>query len=202
MVKIVKDTNEMDAVVQKYCGVVAESTNELCEGCRIKNLCEPIDGYFEDNPDVLEVAYREVVQADDGMGCENCLYFNREVNDYPCTECKFNKYRSDPAYETTPLFWTDIKFEASAPTEQNEEVTNEVTNEVATNAVNHPSHYNQSGMECIDEMVLIFGREATKHFCLLNAWKYRARAMYKNGQEDMDKANWYIAKYKELTLNE
>lgn len=67
-------------------------------------------------------------------------------------------------------------------------------------SVNHPSHYNQEGgMECIDEMILIFGREATMHFCLCNAWKYRYRANEKNGKEDMDKANWYIKKYKELS---
>ena len=64
--------------------------------------------------------------------------------------------------------------------------------------VNHPNHYNNGGMECIDEMVLIFGKGATMHFCLCNAWKYRYRANAKNGQEDLDKANWYIAKYKEL----
>jgi hypothetical protein len=64
--------------------------------------------------------------------------------------------------------------------------------------INHPTHYTNGGMECIDEMQLIFGRTATMNFCLLNAWKYRKRAMYKNGQEDMDKSDWYIAKYKEL----
>lgn len=65
-------------------------------------------------------------------------------------------------------------------------------------AVNHPSHYNNGGMECIDEMVLIFGVEATMHFCLLNAWKYRARCLYKNGDEDIQKSHWYLAKYKKL----
>lgn len=68
----------------------------------------------------------------------------------------------------------------------------------ANDNVNHPSHYNNGGMECIDEMVLIFGKEATMHFCLCNAWKYRYRANAKNGQEDLDKAHWYIAKYKKL----
>lgn len=63
--------------------------------------------------------------------------------------------------------------------------------------VNHPNHYN-SGMECIDEMLLIFGKEATEHFCLLNAWKYRYRAIDKNGKEDLEKSHWYINKYKEL----
>ena len=69
---------------------------------------------------------------------------------------------------------------------------------VLNEMVNHPNHYNQGGMECIDEMLLIFGKEAIMNFCLCNAWKYRYRANAKNGQEDMDKANWYIAKYKEL----
>ena len=65
--------------------------------------------------------------------------------------------------------------------------------------VNHPIHYNQNGMECIDEMILVFGVEAVKHFCICNAWKYRYRANKKNGKEDLEKANWYINKFKELT---
>lgn len=66
--------------------------------------------------------------------------------------------------------------------------------------VNHPRHYNrEGGMECLDEMVLIFGREATMHFCLLNAWKYRYRAGSKeNGAQDLAKSDFYINKYKEL----
>jgi hypothetical protein len=63
--------------------------------------------------------------------------------------------------------------------------------------VNKPSHYNH-GMECIDEMILIFGIDAVMTFCKLNVWKYRKRALHKNGQEDIDKSNWYINKYYEL----
>lgn len=65
-------------------------------------------------------------------------------------------------------------------------------------SINHPDHYCHGGMECIDEMELIFGREAVVHFCLLNAWKYRKRALFKNGEEDIVKSDWYLAKYKEL----
>lgn len=65
-------------------------------------------------------------------------------------------------------------------------------------SINHPDHYCHGGMECIDEMLLIFGREAVMHFCLLNAWKYRKRALFKNGEEDIAKSDWYLAKYKEL----
>lgn len=64
--------------------------------------------------------------------------------------------------------------------------------------VNHPPHYTNGGMECIDELIYVFGTHAVKAFCLCNVWKYRKRALYKNGQEDLDKADWYMAKYKEL----
>ena len=65
--------------------------------------------------------------------------------------------------------------------------------------VNHPKHYcRQDAIECIDEMLLIFGEEAVMHFCLCNAWKYRYRAADKNGEEDLKKSDWYLKKYKEL----
>jgi hypothetical protein len=54
-------------------------------------------------------------------------------------------------------------------------------------------------METIDEMLLLFGVEEVKSFCKLNAWKYRSRAMFKNGEEDLAKSDWYLRKYKELT---
>jgi len=65
---------------------------------------------------------------------------------------------------------------------------------------NHPRHYNREGaIECIDEMEMVFGPEATAHFCLLNCWKYRYRAGLKNdGYEDLEKSDWYMRKYKEL----
>lgn len=65
--------------------------------------------------------------------------------------------------------------------------------------VNHPEHYTHGGMECIDEMQLVFGTEAVKHFCLCNVWKYRKRALFKNKEEDLKKADWYMNKYKELS---
>jgi hypothetical protein len=68
-----------------------------------------------------------------------------------------------------------------------------------TEAVNHPQHYiREGGMECIDEMILVFGIEATMSFCLLNAWKYRYRAAGKGGEEDLKKSDWYMSKYAEL----
>ena len=65
--------------------------------------------------------------------------------------------------------------------------------------VQHPSHYNNGGMECWDEMELIFGTEATMWFCLLSAWKYRYRMNDKDTPEkNMRKSHECIKKYKEL----
>ena len=62
--------------------------------------------------------------------------------------------------------------------------------------VDHPNHYNIPGRkECIDEMLEKFGAEKVKAFCELNAYKYRYRHEMKNGEEDLEKAEWY-EKYK------
>ncbi len=75
----------------------------------------------------------------------------------------------------------------------------EIPDSEPINAINHPNHYNrEGGMECIEEMLLVFGVQAVRTFCLLNVWKYRYRASDKNGAEDLKKADWYLAKYKEL----
>lgn len=65
--------------------------------------------------------------------------------------------------------------------------------------VNHPSHYATGKYECIDVMLEIFGVEAVKTFCLLNAFKYNYRSGRKNGLEDIQKVKWYIDKYIELS---
>ena len=68
--------------------------------------------------------------------------------------------------------------------------------------VNHPGHYNQGKFECIEVMIEVFGIEAVKHFCLLNAFKYNWRTGEKNGNEDIEKGIWYLNKYLELGKGE
>src|SRR5574344_2411897 len=59
--------------------------------------------------------------------------------------------------------------------------------------VNHPSHYTQGGVECIDALEAatedLTGIEAV---CTANAIKYLWRWKRKNGVEDLQKAVWYI----------
>lgn len=69
----------------------------------------------------------------------------------------------------------------------------------AEDMVNEPQHYKQHAMECIDEMVEVFGVEAVKSYCKCAAWKYRYRAPYKGKfEEDNAKADWYLKKLSEL----
>ena len=67
--------------------------------------------------------------------------------------------------------------------------------------VNHPSHYETGKFECIDAMIETQGIEATKNFCVCNAFKYIYRHNMKNGEEDLRKAKWYLDKYMELIDN-
>ena len=66
--------------------------------------------------------------------------------------------------------------------------------------INHPSHYEIEGYECIDAMEITQGREAVKSFCLCNAYKYLWRHKNKNGLEDLKKARWYLDRY--ITMKE
>lgn len=68
--------------------------------------------------------------------------------------------------------------------------------------VNSPSHYQaysvKHNIECIDAMQAAFPPEEVAAFCKLNAFKYIWRCNSKNGLEDIQKAAWYLNKYKEL----
>ena len=61
--------------------------------------------------------------------------------------------------------------------------------------VNHPDHYKTGKYECIEAMKEIFGVDAVKDFCKMNAFKYLWRADRKNGDEDLKKAKWYLDTY-------
>ena len=57
--------------------------------------------------------------------------------------------------------------------------------------VNHPPHYNKYGVECIDALRAATG-EGFEYYLQCNVIKYMWRYRYKNGIEDLKKANWYL----------
>ena len=68
--------------------------------------------------------------------------------------------------------------------------------------VNHPQHYNNGGIECIDALAAATeGLQGIEAFCTANAIKYLWRWKWKNGAEDLEKAIWYIEYLKNSLAN-
>ena len=63
--------------------------------------------------------------------------------------------------------------------------------------VNSPVHYNQAGIECIDAIEAALD-EGFEYYLQGNVMKYLWRYRYKNGAEDLKKAEWYNRKLIEL----
>ena len=57
--------------------------------------------------------------------------------------------------------------------------------------LNHPPHYNKYGIECIDALRAATG-DGFEYYLQGNVMKYLWRYKYKNGVEDLKKANWYL----------
>ena len=59
--------------------------------------------------------------------------------------------------------------------------------------VNHPSHYTNGKVECIEALeAATTGLVGIEAVCTANALKYLWRWKHKNGTEDLKKAKWYI----------
>lgn len=67
--------------------------------------------------------------------------------------------------------------------------------------VNSPKHYNESGIECIDALEAMLGG-GFKSYLQGNIAKYLWRYKYKNGLEDLQKAQWYLNKLIGVVENE
>jgi len=60
--------------------------------------------------------------------------------------------------------------------------------------VNNPPHYNKAGIECIDAIEAALTSEEFKGYCKGNNLKYTWRENYKNKEEDLKKAHWYLSR--------
>lgn len=59
--------------------------------------------------------------------------------------------------------------------------------------VNNPSHYGQGSIECIEYIKDTLTDEELIGYYRGNIAKYLHRWRYKNGLEDLKKANWYLS---------
>ena len=116
-------------------------------------------------------------------GCYGCKYEEYDIDGFPCGLCKRSFSPSSVGYDTRSDQWEPM-------TEQKAETE--------TDVVNHPSHYTQGGIECIDAMKSAFGADELAVYCKIAAFKYIWRCELKNGSEDVKKAIWYLQKFLEL----
>lgn len=58
--------------------------------------------------------------------------------------------------------------------------------------VNHPPHYKQGDIECIDAIRAALTEEEYRGYCKGNALKYIWREKHKGGDESLAKAGWYL----------
>jgi len=62
-----------------------------------------------------------------------------------------------------------------------------------TDMVNHPSHYTQGSIECIDAIkAATVGKTGIEAVCVANVVKYLWRYEEKGGLESIRKAQWYL----------
>lgn len=63
---------------------------------------------------------------------------------------------------------------------------------MAVNNVDHPDHYNSGSIETIDYLESVLTEEEFRGFCKGNVLKYVSRERLKNGNQDLEKAAWYL----------
>ena len=63
---------------------------------------------------------------------------------------------------------------------------------MANDMVNHPQHYTDGKIECIEYIQDKLTPEEFKGYIKGNVIKYLTRERHKNGEEDIRKAQWYL----------
>ena len=68
-----------------------------------------------------------------------------------------------------------------------------ITYSCPNDPVNHPAHYTQGGIECIDAIeAACTGLDGQEGYLVGQVIKYIWRWKHKNGLQDLEKAKWYL----------
>ena len=125
------------------------------------------------------------------FNCTDCPLskkYDKETNEYTDTyACVFDEMSDDMLNKC--YNWYKELDQASCENAE-AECCNKEPN---VDMVNHPSHYTQGGIECIDALkAATVSKTGIEAVCTANAIKYLWRYEEKNGIEDVKKARWYI----------
>ena len=70
--------------------------------------------------------------------------------------------------------------------------------EIFNDNVNHPAHYTEGGIECIEAIEAQLTPEEYKGYLKGNVAKYLWREKHKGGNESLRKAQWYLNRLVDL----
>ena len=124
--------------------------------------------------------------CDECNGCDVCLLekFSGGVI------CDFDEWPDDKLAIAYDHIYKNSEARLDGGHLKNEEVK---MDENVPDMVNHPQHYTQGGIECIDALkAATVGKRGIEAVCVANVIKYLWRYEEKNGIEDVRKAKWYI----------
>ena len=96
--------------------------------------------------------------------------------------------------------WTNIiAYKIAVNSDEELSVVYEPVDLLSHDVVNHPSHYTNGKVECIDAIEsATVGKTGIEAVCVANVIKYLWRYEDKNGLEDIKKAQWYLNKLIEV----
>ena len=83
-----------------------------------------------------------------------------------------------------------------------QEALNNINRAVSRDNVNNPSHYGNGTIECIKYIEDFLTEEEYIGYLRGNIAKYLHRFRYKNGIEDLKKAQWYLAELIKVQSND
>lgn len=104
--------------------------------------------------------------------------------------CNFNRWSDDKLTIAYDYVYKNSEARLDGSNLKNEDVK---IDDNSHDMVNHPQHYTQGGIECIDALkAATVGKRGIEAVCVANIIKYLWRYEEKNGAEDVRKARWYI----------
>ena len=101
--------------------------------------------------------------------------------------------------DATPEEWDDVNRELKKDEEK--PFLADLWNSQKLDEVNHPTHYNNGKVECIEAIDSASTKEEFEGYLRGNVLKYVWRFRYKDNIKDLRKARWYLDKLIEQVNN-
>ena len=80
--------NEMAKFIDEYCEDHINQV-DVCEGCKVGNLCESINGEFYYNEPECKKAYEIITGTVEHDGCDGCKHYSDDGDgELPCSHCR------------------------------------------------------------------------------------------------------------------